>query len=83
MGEGSPSREVSMCTCMIDTVVGMTSMGIIMMRMGNLMTLHLANPIRMRIGNLRAVLARISSKGSSADQEKNPVNPPLKGKRTL
>ena len=57
MGEGSPSREVSMCTCMIDTVVGMTSMGIIMMRMGNPMTLHPVNLIRMRTGDLRAVLA--------------------------
>lgn len=72
-----------MCTCMIDTVVGMISMGIIMMKMGSLMTHRKVNHIRMREGDLWTVLVLISFKGSSGDQDKNPVNPPPKEKRTL
>lgn len=72
-----------MCTCMIDTVVGMISMGIIMMRMGSLMTHHLVNHIPMREGDLWTVLVLISFKGSSEGRDKNPVNPPPKEKRTL
>lgn len=49
-----------MFTSMIGMEDGLISMGIIMTRMGNLMILHLASRILMRIGYQEAAHVRIS-----------------------
>lgn len=72
-----------MCTCMIDMADGTISMGIIMMRAGSPMTLLRASHIPRKEGDRRTARVLINTKGSSADHETNPANPPLKGKRTL